>query len=354
MWKFSIRELRLAVLGVSAAPLVITGCGRTLGAELDLSEVGVIPSKDGGRELDGGRPDSGVPDAGFVDAGAPDAGDPCFVVKGPDAGWIQHLAFSCGSDWPTEHHGVVDEAGSCYDSTLCQSYCGAWAYACRLLETPEPSEVVCWQGCVGRLIDGATPQFEGEGLGGVLANMAAHEGAAAIAFAQLAHEVGAHGLPSQLVDAARRAAHEERQHTRLVGSLARSRGGHFDVRRHAFEGPRALEAIALENAQEGCVRETLGAMVGLYQSLHARDAQVREVMARVSSDELGHAAWSHAVAATLEPRLELAARRRVREARAYALSTAAAELARSVDVQHAAALGFPDEEKLHALARALS
>lgn len=348
MRKFSVRQLRLAVLGVSAAPLVFSACGRVTGSDLELFELGVIPSKDGGRDVD-----AGIPDSGIFDSGVPDAGGPCRVIKGPDAGWTPHLA-ACSGDWPTDHHGTVSEANSCYDSELCQSYCGSWAYACKFLESPEPSEVVCWQGCVGRLIDGATPRFEGAGLGGLLANMAAHEGAAAVAFAQLAHEVGAHGLPPQFVEAARRAAREERRHTRLVGALARSRGGQFDVQVRDFEGPRSLEAIALENAQEGCVRETLGAMVGVYQSIHARDPQVREVMARVSADELGHAAWSHAVADTFESRLSLAGRRRVREARARALSTAAAELARSVDARHATELGFPEEEKLHALARSLN
>ncbi|MGV3623543.1 MAG: ferritin-like domain-containing protein, partial [Archangium sp.] len=178
-------------------------------------------------------------------------------------------------------------------------------------------------------------------------------GAAAIAFEALSREVEAHGVHGSLVSAARRAAHEERRHTRLVGALAHARGGRFTVRGQPHQAPRSLEALALENAREGCVRETLGAMVGLYQSQHAADAEVRRVMAHVSADELGHAAWSHALAESLESRLTLSQRRRVRAAREEALTTAAAELAGAVDPGHAKALGMPDADRLHDLARTL-
>lgn len=326
MRKFSSRQLRLAVL-------VISGCGREAGSELELHELGVIPSK--------------------VDSGIPDAGNVCLPSKPADAGWLV-IPGSCSNEVTTRHHGVVRFNDVCrHEGAICDEYCGGiWNYGCHLLES-EPSEVVCWQGCVGRLIDGAQPRFDGEGLGGALANMAAHEGAAAFAFAELAREVEAHGLSSQLVNAAKRAAVEEVRHTQLVGTLAHARGGRFEVRVNRRHEARSLEEIALENAVEGCVRETLGAMVGLYQSQHAHDARVREVMKIVSADELGHAAWSHALAETLESRLPLSARRRVRSAREESLQTAAKELATAVEARHVAALGFPDEERLQSLARAL-
>lgn len=356
------RWLRSAVLGISAAPLVLSGCGRETGGELELHELGVIPSRDGGRPdsgfPDAGRPDSGVPDSGVPDSGVPDSGVPdgggCSKPTKPaDAGWLVQLG-ACTNEVMTMHHGLVRMNDACSETgAICDEYCGGvWSFSCHLFES-EPSEVVCWQGCVGRLVEGATPRSHGDGVAGALAMMAAHEGAAALAFDELAGELSAHRLPPALIRAARRAAHEERRHTRLVGDLARASGGRFAVTHRRLDEPRTLEAIALENAREGCARETLGAMVGLHQSRHAATPALRAVMAQVSADELGHASWSQALAQTLDQKLSRAARRRVREARDQALHVAAAELTRATSADVARALGVPDEERLHTLTTAV-
>lgn len=50
-----------------------------------------------------------------------------------------------------------------------------------------------------------------------------------------------------------------------------------------------LEALALENAVEGCVRETFGALCGGYQAARAADPVVRRTLAQITRDETTHA-----------------------------------------------------------------
>jgi demethoxyubiquinone hydroxylase (CLK1/Coq7/Cat5 family) len=55
---------------------------------------------------------------------------------------------------------------------------------------------------------------------------------------------------------------------------------------------RSLEAIALDNVSEGCVRELYGALVATYQARVARDPEVRAVVTRIAREETQHAALS--------------------------------------------------------------
>jgi hypothetical protein len=92
---------------------------------------------------------------------------------------------------------------------------------------------------------------------------------------------------------------------------------------------RPLEAIAIENAVEGCVRETYGALVGAHQARAASDSAVRRIMKELSRDEIGHACLAWGVAEWAGTRLTPAERARVREARAEAVD----QLRMEVDVE---------------------
>jgi hypothetical protein len=92
---------------------------------------------------------------------------------------------------------------------------------------------------------------------------------------------------------------------------------------------RSLEEIALDNAVEGCVRETYGAAVAMWQAEHASDPVVRATAARIARDEIRHAALGWQIASWLNARLDFAARRRVERARRDATNV----LARIVDAQ---------------------
>jgi hypothetical protein len=75
---------------------------------------------------------------------------------------------------------------------------------------------------------------------------------------------------------------------------------------------RPLAEVALENAAEGCVRETFGALVGGHQAVMAADPAVRATMGAIARDEAGHAALAWDVDAWSARRLPAAVRRRMR------------------------------------------
>jgi len=78
---------------------------------------------------------------------------------------------------------------------------------------------------------------------------------------------------------------------------------------------RSLEAMVLENAKEGCVRETVGAVVAGWQARMAQDEQVRAEFGQIAGDELRHAELAWAVEVWAAERLTPAERQRVRDAR---------------------------------------
>jgi len=177
-------------------------------------------------------------------------------------------------------------------------------------------------------------------VAGYLARAAHLEAASVPAFEQLAEELGEHAAPAGLVARARRAARDEVRHARVMAALARRFGG---TAAPAVVGPRRarpLEALALENAVEGCVRETFGAVTATWQARAAGDARVRAVMARIATDETRHAELALAIAGWVEPRLDDAARARVTNARRAAADGLAHEL-RGEPPAALAVLGLP-------------
>jgi hypothetical protein len=177
--------------------------------------------------------------------------------------------------------------------------------------------------CVGRVPHNLVPpaaRTPATDLGAYLAACAHLEAAAVHAFDGLSHELRAHGAPAELVGRAERAAREEAEHARVVGLLAERHGGVPAPTELAPSALRGLEDIALDNAVEGCVRETYGALVGVHQSLSAHDPAVRAAMAQIAKDELAHASLAFAVQHWLMGQLDAAARERVRVAQRTAIA----------------------------------
>ncbi|MCA9624228.1 MAG: ferritin-like domain-containing protein [Myxococcales bacterium] len=156
-------------------------------------------------------------------------------------------------------------------------------------------------------------------LGAYFASVTHLEQAAVHAFEELRRELLHHGAPEALVSRARRAAREEVRHVRLMGRLARRFAGTPPRAQVTHRPPRALEDLALHNAVEGCVRETFGALLGLWQAQAAADPEVRHAMREVAADETGHAALSWDIHHWAMDQLGSAARRRVEEAQRRAL-----------------------------------
>ena len=134
--------------------------------------------------------------------------------------------------------------------------------------------------------------------------MASLEAASVTAFRRLHRQLEAFGAPRELLARVRKAAKDEIRHARTTGALARKYGATPRAPRIAptSESP-SLFAVALENAREGCVRETYGALVAHLQTTRAADPEVRACMAVIADEETEHAALSWDVAAWLESRV---------------------------------------------------
>ncbi|RKG72700.1 ferritin-like domain-containing protein [Corallococcus terminator] len=159
----------------------------------------------------------------------------------------------------------------------------------------------------------------GGAMGALFAHAAWLEAASVPAFLRLADELKAHGAPDALVKAARRSAGDEVRHTRAMQALAERHGATLpDVDLPPFQA-RSLEEMLLENAVEGCVRETFGAFVAGWQSRTARDPEVRDTLRAIARDEVRHAELAWAVDAWAQERLTSTQRERLLQARRDAL-----------------------------------
>jgi hypothetical protein len=187
----------------------------------------------------------------------------------------------------------------------------------------------------------------------MLAAMAHLEAASVPAFARLARELAAHGAPRSLRYETRRAMRDEIRHARLVGSLAEESGGRVPPVRARPARGRSLEAIAIDNAVEGCVRETFGAVVVAMQAARAEIPGVRRAMDGIAQDEARHALLSWRLAAWLDRRLDIDARARVRSARSVAVDKLAREVAIDPPERDQRALGLPSAAATRAVLNAL-
>ncbi len=197
-------------------------------------------------------------------------------------------------------------------------------------------------GLAGRA-DAGHPGPEGAGVVARFLSEVAHlEAASVLAFEGLARELEAYAAPARLVRAAGRAAREEVEHAGVMARFAERAGAR--PRRPALATPataRSLEAIAVENAVEGCVRETFGAVLAMRQAERARSADLRRAMKRIARDEAAHAELAWELARWLHGRLDEGARRRVDEARQRAVEALAREIAQAPEGELVAELGWP-------------
>lgn len=157
-------------------------------------------------------------------------------------------------------------------------------------------------------------------------------------------------VPAFLRLAAELAAGDEVRHTRAMQALARRHGAAMpEVDIPPFQ-PRSLEDMCTENAVEGCVRETFGALVTGWQARTAGDADVRRALGPISRDELRHAELAWAVDAWAAGRLSALERERIRQARREALSALEQEVSSQVPPEHfVREAGVPSREQAMSL-----
>ena len=165
----------------------------------------------------------------------------------------------------------------------------------------------------------SAPRQDVTAVADFFARMAHLEGAAVIAFESMVEELEFHQAPSDLVAAAREAVADEVRHHQQMSQLAMRFGASIpEVHAEPF-APRSMFDIALDNAVEGCVRETYGAIVASFQGMRSTDPAVAAVMREVAEDETRHAELSWQLAAWAEARLTETERQRIRAAQRIAL-----------------------------------
>ncbi|HBQ12555.1 MAG TPA: hypothetical protein DEF51_15885 [Myxococcales bacterium] len=175
-------------------------------------------------------------------------------------------------------------------------------------------------GCIGRRPEGLQAATgERATLGQYFAHVARLEASAVAAFDVMIDELSRLGAPEGLLDAAREAREDEVRHAASMGEVACSYGATPLRPDIAPARERSAFEIALENAVEGCVRETFGALVGAHQALAAEDPAIAAAMRGVADDEIRHAELSWSVAAWLEPQLSPSERARIDQARRDAI-----------------------------------
>jgi hypothetical protein len=190
-------------------------------------------------------------------------------------------------------------------------------------------------------------------VGQVFANAARLEAASIPAFAQLARELDAHAAPRSLVRAAWASRRDEIRHAMVTARLARRFGAAARAPAVARRPARSLVEMAVDNAAEGCVRETFGALVAMLQARTSREPIVRRAMRRIAQDEIRHATLSWAIDAWARGRLPAADRRRLDEVRRRAVASLRAEISRDVAPEVARIAGVPGAEASMRLVSAL-
>lgn len=287
--------------------------------------------------------------------GDADAGPPCTPLVVDMVARPQPDAFGSGGGG---HAALVD--GGFTTASLsqaeCEVLCGfSFANCVAGAQACGQTAIDCFYQGTGRRPAGlaSTAHAADCPQGAYWAGAAHLEAAAVYAFRALARELREHGAPRGLVARAIAAAGDEVRHARSTTALARRHGAAIARVEVVAPEPRTLAAIAEENAVEGCVRETWGALITAYQARAAGDKRVRRLMARIADDEVAHAELGWAVARWAEPRLSPTARRRARDARHAAF---AAVVASTSVQQHAVLLdrcGLPSAPVARALAEGL-
>lgn len=211
-------------------------------------------------------------------------------------------------------------------------------------------------GCAGRRPDGlcTADAASDDPVAQHLAHLAHLEAAAVVAFERLALDLERVGAPAQLVVRARRAAEDEVRHAARMSEQARRQGAEpAPVHAAPHDLGRDLLALAVENAVEGCVRETFGVVDALHRAQTAPTAELRALFAEIAEDEACHSELSWEIHRWMLGRLSSSDRLRVLTAMQAAHVELREELATATDGPLQEALGAPAPRAAVAMADAL-
>jgi len=284
-------------------------------------------------------------DAGQVDAQT-DAGTgascpkPGVLVRsGNDCSETWHLPCGIPADVHPEDGMSQEECNKvCGTGTPPFQYWGCNAYLQD--DLPGPS-FQCYTCVEGRRPQGYVDAPSEPTVAGWLAHAADLERVSIDAFQILRRELEHHDAPRDLVARAVRAEADEVRHAQVLGALA-LRAGATLTAIPVHHGPvRSLLDVALENAVEGCIRETYGALVAGYQADHATRTDVRRVMKQIYRDETTHAELAWSVHEWIMAQLSSVERAHVTSAMERAIEELALGAEHATPPELAGALGLP-------------
>jgi hypothetical protein len=288
---------------------------------------------------------------GVLLASAPFALSDCSSTSScPDNGYEPPVTSAAAIDASLANGGPLS-------ATQCEQVCdfGETVVTC-VRESAE--SVLCFEypfPCEGRRPQGLqeAPRTTRSGFDCHLADAAWLEAASVDAFRVLRRELRAHGAPRRLLRAASRSARDERRHARVTKAVARSFGVAVALVQRDAPQPRSLSALALENAVEGCVRETWGALIAIRQGSRASERTIRAAMASIARDEIRHAELAWSIDAWLRPRLSADEQEQVSEARARAVAELSRDLETPLPQAERERLGLPGAQEASQLLRQL-
>jgi hypothetical protein len=183
-----------------------------------------------------------------------------------------------------------------------------------------------------------------------IATMTTLEASAVYAFVQLARDLLAHGAPRSLAQRCLVAADDEVRHTATMRDLARSRGIDPMLPQWTPEESGSLLDLAVQNACEGCVRETYGAALAMWQSQHCSDPDLAAALEEIARDEMRHAQLSADIDRWFRETLSPSELRIVARARRIAIEEL---LAATSESKRDLRLGVPSSEEAHRIVCAL-
>jgi hypothetical protein len=289
-----------------------------------------------------------IDDARSMALDGPEASDPCAPTPidgsmiDPDAGGCaDFVVLPCGlPSTATIRNGCFVDLATCWDrcpSDLtfnCQLAPNVCGEAGAFPDAQTIFECATCPGGAGRRPMGlvpARPARASSTLGAYFASLFHLEAASVTGFRDLERRLARFGAPTRLRTAASVAAEDERRHARAMGHLARRYGGRPERPRvRPRPEPNFVELLE-DNAIEGCVGETYGALLALAQSRRATDPGIRRAMARIAADETRHAALAWEIARWGWRRLSDRERRRVGRALRSALAALELRAARTSD-----------------------
>ncbi len=268
-------------------------------------------------------------------------------ASGPRSGW---KAVTNGFELSLQTGGGCSSGGSDVDEVLVRvtSDGRSEIVSRRLLREEGP----CTE---GRRPAGLRPvarrkRSRSGGVGTYFARAAHLEAASVLAFESLSRELASLGAPPRILRAVERAREDEVRHAETATKIARRFGATPPpVRAKRPKARRAL-AVAIENAREGCVRETLGAAIALFRAERASDPEIAKAMKRIAEDELRHARLSWEISEWLDGTLSARGRAAVRRAAARELEALRGEVLRAApDPEIVRVAGAPDAAELSRL-----